>query len=175
MLLRVVVILNDSDGVFQNIRIGFDQMNVLHNIADACINIAFAEGFGLATLESMKVGNPVIATKTGGLTRQVIDHRDGTENGVGLEPRVKALVGSQSVPYIYEDYACVHETADAIHKLYSMPKEEKVALSNKVRSYVQSEFAMQNTIDSWHDSLLQLTNDWQSGIRKVPRYDIKEV
>ena len=92
---------------FSSQRVDFGQMNVLHNISDACINIAFAEGFGLATLEAMQCGNPIIAGKTGGLTRQVVDHRDGTHNGVALDIVNKTMVGSQGVPYIYEDYVSV--------------------------------------------------------------------
>ena len=145
--------------IFSNERVGFEKMNVLHNISDACINIAYAEGFGLATLEAMQCGNPIIAGKTGGLTRQVVDHRDETENGVALEIRQKALVGSQNVPYIYEDYVDVDEAAEAINKLFSMPKNELRQLGKKAREYVKSEFSYQKTIDLWHESLLKLLDD----------------
>ena len=99
--------------VFSNQRVDFEEMNVLHNISDACINLSYAEGFGLSTLESMKCGNPIIAVKTGGLTRQVVDHRDGSENGVALDVEFKTLVGSQGVPFIYEDYATIDKTSVA--------------------------------------------------------------
>lgn len=175
-LTSVSAMLEVQDTVlFSKERLDFSQMNILHNISDACINIAFAEGFGLATLESMKVGNPIIASKTGGLTRQVIDHRDGSENGVGLQIAQKVMVGSQSVPYIYEDYVDLDETAEAIHKIYSMDKKDRAALGLKAREYVQSEFSMQKTIDEWDDKLLKLSNDWKAGKRVVPRYDITEL
>ena len=144
---------------FSNQRIDFDKMNVLHNIGDACINISYAEGFGLATLEAMKCGRPIIAVKTGGLTRQVIDHRDGSENGVALDVDMRALVGSQNVPYIYEDYASHEKIADAIYKLYKMPKSERKALGKKARKYVQEEFSMQKTIDLWDKTLKDVIND----------------
>jgi len=160
---------------FSRERIEFDQMNILHNISDCCVNIAFAEGFGLATLEAMKVGKPIIAAKTGGLTRQVVDHRDDSENGIALEIRSKSIVGSQQVPYIYEDYASVEETADAFYKLYSMSNEDREGLGNKARDYVQSEFAMQKTIDLWHNSLMNLVEDWESGHRSVNRFEIREI
>lgn len=159
---------------FSRERVDFEQMNILHNISDACINIAFAEGFGLATLEAMQVGKPIIAAKTGGLTRQVVDHRDGSENGVALDIKCKSLVGSQGVPYIYEDYASVEDAAEAIYKIYSLPKEEREALGQKAREYVLSEFALQDTIDAWHNSLLKLVNDWKDNKRVVERYDILE-
>lgn len=157
--------------VFSNARVEFERMNVLHNISDACINIAYAEGFGLATLEAMKVGNPIIALKTGGLTRQVVDHRDGSENGIALPVEMQSLVGSQMVPYIYEDYVSTDTIADAIYRMYKMTPEERKSLGEKARSYVQSEFALQTTIDLWHDSLLDLVNNY----KKDGKFVIEEI
>ena len=160
---------------FSRERVGFEQMNVLHNISDCCINISFAEGFGLGTLEAMQTGTPIIAAKTGGLTRQVVDHRDGSENGVALDIKLQALVGSQNVPYIYEDYVSVEETAEAIFKLYSQSDDERKELSKKVQSYVASEFNIDDTVDLWHESLIKLVEDWNSGKRTVSRFDIREI
>ena len=114
--------------IFSTDRIDFEKMNVLHNISDACINISYAEGFGLATLEAMQCGRPIIGATTGGLTRQVIDHRDGSENGVALRIESRTLVGSQVVPYIYEDYVSNETTASAIEKLYRLSPDEKKSI-----------------------------------------------
>ena len=157
--------------VFSNARVEFERMNVLHNISDACINIAYAEGFGLATLEAMKVGKPIIALKTGGLTRQVVDHRDGSENGIALPVEMQSLVGSQMVPYIYEDYVSTDTIADAIYRMYKMSASERSALGQKARSYVESEFALQTTIDLWHTSLLNLVENYSND----NKYVIEEV
>lgn len=159
--------------VFSPDRIGFEQINILHNISDCCVNISYAEGFGLATLEAMQCGRPIIAAKTGGLTRQVVDHRDGSENGVALEIRQKTLVGSQHVPYIYEDFCDVDETADALVKMYKMGHEERRKLGKKAKSYVESEFSYQNTIDMWHESLKKTIDDWNSN--KQRRWTLKEI
>jgi len=142
-----------NDVFFSRDRLEFDKINVLHNIADFYTNISFAEGFGLGTLEAMQCGKPIIATKTGGMTRQVVDHRDGTENGIGLDIELKTLVGRQQVPYIYEDYASVESIVNAFLKMYEMGPEKRRKLGQKARDYVLSEFALQNTIDAWHDSL----------------------
>lgn len=139
--------------VFSTAKLTFEEMNVLYNIADATINIACAEGFGLSTLESMQASTPIIAVTTGGLTRQVVDHRDGTENGIAIAPAVRALVGSQSVPYIYEDHVANKDVADAIVTLYDMPPDDRAALGNKAREYVLSEFDITNTIRRWDETL----------------------
>lgn len=147
--------------LFSNQRVDFEKINIMHNIADVTLNISFAEGFGLGTLESMQCGTPIIAAKTGGLTRQVVDHRDGSENGVALPIATRSLVGSQQVPFIYEDYASVDDAADALLKMYSLNPEERKNLSEKVRSYVTSEFNYQNTIDMWDDTLRDLIENWE--------------
>ena len=150
-------------------------MNVLHNIADCSINMSYAEGFGLGTLESLQVGTPIIAVKTGGLTRQVVDHRDGTENGVALDVEFRTLVGSQNVPYIYEDYASNDKAAEAILKIYNMTPEEKEGLSKKCEEYVKSEFSYQKTIDDWDKTLLKTINDWEKGKSKTNRFEFIEL
>ena len=58
--------------------------------------------------------------------------------------------------YIYEDYASNQNIADAIYKMYSMKSEERKALGEKARKYVQSEFALENTIKMWDETLLEL-------------------
>jgi len=147
--------------MFSTQRVGFDQINIMHNISDCCLNISYAEGFGLATLESMQCGTPIIAPKTGGLTRQVVDHRDGSHNGVALDIELKTLVGSQSVPYIYEDYCSNEKIAEAIMEMYEKTPEEKEALSKKVVDYVESDFSFDKTIEMWHESLTEVLDTWE--------------
>lgn len=158
--------------IFSIERIDFEKMNDLHNISDACINISYAEGFGLATLEAMQCGRPIIAAMTGGLTRQVIDHRDGSENGVALPIEFKTCVGSQVVPYIYEDYVSNEATAAAIEKLFRLSPEERTALGEKARAYVKSEFNYQKTIDAWHETLNKTISDWKENYRSWKKVTI---
>ncbi len=146
---------------FSRERLDFEKMNVLYNVSDFCLNISYAEGFGLSTLEAMMTGTPIIATKTGGLTRQVVDHRDGSENGVALDIDTKSLVGSQTVPYIYEDYVDPSNVAKGMMKLYNKTDEERVALSQKVWDYAHTEFAMQKTVDLWDETLRNIHKTWR--------------
>lgn len=153
-LLAVADLLNISENVWFSVeKVAFEQMNIIHNMVDTCINIAKNEGFGLSSLTSLQCGKPVINLKTGGLTRQVIDSRDGTELGVAIEPAKRALVGSQLVPYIYEDY-CTHEqVADALMRLYEMSEQEKESLKEKILDYVDYEFKYENMIETWDKTL----------------------
>ena len=151
----------ENNVMFSKSRLEFEKMNILLNISDACVNISFAEGFGLGTLEAMSVGTPIIAAKTGGLTRQVIDHRDGSHNGVGLDIDTQVLVGSQVVPFIYEDYVNCDHVADAFMQLFELSPKDRAELRQKVRNYVLSEFSYQKTIDDWHDTALNLIKTWK--------------
>jgi len=147
---------------FSKDRLEFEKVNALYNISDFCLNISFAEGFGLGTLEAMQSGTPIIALKTGGLTRQVVDHRDGSENGLALPVELRTLVGSQQVPYIYEDYVSCETVAQKMMEMYEMPAEKKSSLRKKVRDYVTSEFSYQKTVDEWDRTLTDLIDNWKS-------------
>lgn len=167
-LLRTVESLGIVDNViFSRERIGFDQIASLHNAADFCINISLNEGFGLGTLEAMQCGRPIVALKTGGLTRQVVDHRDNSENGVALPVELRSLVGSQGVPYIYEDYCTNQTTAEGILKLYEMGHEKRREIGRKAREYALSEFSLQKSIDDWDKTLTELIETWRADRRKI--------
>ena len=155
----------ENNVFFSRERLDFEQMNILYNISDFCINISFAEGFGLTTLEAMMTGAPIIAAKTGGLTRQVINHKNGQQNGVALDIDVKTLVGSQSVPYIYEDYVSNKNISAGLMKLHTMwykdPKKYK-RLRKKVLKYAREEFSHENIVNLWHDSMLKAISDFKN-------------
>jgi glycosyltransferase involved in cell wall biosynthesis len=108
----------------------------------------------------MQTGTPIIALKTGGLTRQVVDHRDESENGVAIDVELKSLVGSQQVPYIYEDYCSPESIGDALMKMYEMGSKKRKEIGLKAKSYVESEYAYQKTIDLWHETLKTMIENW---------------
>jgi glycosyltransferase involved in cell wall biosynthesis len=157
---------------FSTDRIDFLQMNVLYNIADICLNISFAEGFGLSTLESMQTGTPIVAICTGGLTRQVIDYRDGTENGVALPVETKTLVGSQFIPYIYEDYVSCETISSGIFKIFNMKKEEYKELSVKVEKYAHECFDLDKTISDWDHTLSSTVKNWKQTYKRWEVFEI---
>jgi glycosyltransferase involved in cell wall biosynthesis len=148
--------------LFSTQKVDFNDMNALYNCADYVVNVSKAEGFGLATLSSLMVGKPIIALKTGGMTRQVVDYRDGTEHGVAIEPAARTMVGSQMVPYIYDDHVNYLDVADAYMKLYKMTPEDRAAMAQKTTAYCEHEFSYPNMIKAWDESLDKCITDWKA-------------
>jgi len=124
-----------------------EALAMMYNMADCTINISDAEGFGLATLESMACGTPIIVNMTGGLQEQVTD---GVKwFGIGLEPESKALIGSQVVPYIYEDRLSEDTIVSALEKMYGMGEEKREALGALGMGHVQKNYNFKAFQERW--------------------------
>ena len=76
------------------------------------------------------------------------------------------MVGSQGVPYIYEDYVSNKSVSKAIMKLYNLPQSEKKELSLKVLNYARSQFSYPEMINTWNDKLLDLHKNWKKDYRR---------
>ncbi len=148
--------------VFSTQKVDFNDMNALYNSVDFIVNVSKAEGFGLATLSGLMVGKPIIALKTGGMTRQVVDYRDGTEHGVAIDPACRVLVGSQMVPYIFDDHFKHEDLSAAFQKVYSMSPEEKEVLTKKNIAYAEHEFGYEKMISEWDRTLDKVIRDFKS-------------
>lgn len=138
---------------FSTDKLQFEQMNLIHNITDTCINIAKNEGFGLSTMISMMVGKPIVALCTGGMTRQVIDYRTGVENGAAIKPCKRSMVGSQLVPFIYEDLCTENQISEALMKVYELTPAEKLAMKKQVIDYCDHEFSYDKMVSSWDTTM----------------------
>lgn len=161
-LVHVVEMLGVTNNVvFSNNRIGFAEMNGIYNISDVVINRSCNEGFGLSVLEAKMAEKPVIAIKTGGLTRQVEDHETGEQFGVALNPEVRSLVGNQLVPYIYEDYVSHASVTNAIMNIYELGKEKRDKIGLASRIHALKNYDIDKVIKSWDDSLTKLIDGWQ--------------
>ena len=143
----------DDSVIFSRNNLTFEELNILHNVSDCCINISFAEGFGLSTLQSLMTGKPIIAPKTGGQTRQVLNYNSNKENGVALEIDYKVLNGNQDIHYIYEDFSSVENIANAMFKMYSMSNEEKLKLEKECLKYSEEEYDYDKTVNLWDKSI----------------------
>ena len=139
------------------------ELVVMYNIADCTISVSDAEGFGLATLESLSCETPIIATMTGGLQEQVTDGENWF--GIGLEPTSKAVIGSQEIPYIYEDRLSEEVVVDALKKMHNMSKEERAALGKAGREHVIKNYSPEQYAEQWEklfDSIIENHGSWDT-------------
>lgn len=161
--------------LFSTLKIGAPDLAMMYNMGDLTINISDAEGFGLATLESLSCGTPILVNMTGGLQEQVTDGENWF--GIGLEPASKAIIGSQQVPYIYEDRLNKDDFLNALTELYEMGHEKRSALGEAGRQYVQEKYNFENFAKEWDKTLtaiLEKHGSWstRSGYQK---YEFKEI
>lgn len=122
-------------------------LSMLYNLADCTINISDAEGFGLATLESLSCETPIIVNLTGGLQEQVTDGKEWF--GIGLEPASKAIIGSQQVPYIYEDRVSKEDFINALQTIHHMPKHGRARLGKLGRQHVEKNYNFEDFNSRW--------------------------
>jgi len=145
---------NDGTLMISNSKVPPTVLSDMYNMASCTINISDAEGFGLATLESLSCGTPIIVTMTGGLQEQVTD---GSEwFGIGIEPVSKAIIGSQQVPYIYEDRISKEDFKRALHKMYSMTPKERQELGRKGRAHVEQNYSFERYCERWAEMMTEL-------------------
>lgn len=136
------------------------QLAKMYNAVDCTINVSDAEGFGLATLESLSCGTPIIVNMTGGLQDQVTD---GTKwFGIGIEPSSKAIIGSQDVPYIYEDRISKEDFINALKEMYNMSAADRSALGLSGREFTLNNFNFQNFGQRWVNLLEEVHENFGS-------------
>jgi len=138
-------------------------LSMMYNMADCTVNISDAEGFGLSTFESLSCGTPIIVNMTGGLQEQVTDGENWF--GIGIEPSSKSIIGSQEVPYIYEDRINKQDFLDALHKIHNMSKDERKALGLAGREHVLKNYNYDNYCDKWveiFDATCEKNGSWEN-------------
>ncbi len=159
---HVVDMLEIKDSVFfSKNRIEFGDMNKLYNACDTVVNRSCNEGFGLSTLEAMMCAKPIIAIKTGGLTRQVEDLETGEQFGIGLNPDASSLVGNQLVPFIYEDYVTHEALANAFMEMYEWGPEKRKQVGQRALEHARKDYDINNVIKAWDETLTKLVDTWQ--------------
>jgi len=147
----------------------------IYNAADCTINVSDAEGFGLATFESLACGTPIITTMTGGLQEQVTEIKEMSqelvkkrnnknksvteyEHGLGLEPSSKAIIGSQEVPYIYEDRLSEKQVVNALMMMYEFGPEKRTQLGDAGRQHVLKNYNFENFAQKWEEIITDTHN-----------------
>ena len=167
--------ITNGEVFFSQQKVDFAQLAHMYNAADCTINIADAEGFGLATLESMACGTPIIVNMTGGLQEQVTDGEKWF--GIGLEPTSKAIIGSQQIPYIYEDRLSQELVVNAMLEMYNKTPEERKLMGLRGREHVMKNYNFDNFCKKWDEIFTMMHAEEGSWKTRKPqqRWILKEV
>ena len=150
-------------------------MAQFYNAADCTINISDAEGFGLSVLESLSCGTPVIVNKTGGMQDQALGE-NGEQFGVVIDPASRAIIGSQDVPYIYEDRVAGEDVVEAMVKIHNMSRKERKELGAKGLEHVKKNFSFEQYVSSWDKILTEVhekNGSWETR-KNYKSWELKE-
>jgi glycosyltransferase involved in cell wall biosynthesis len=140
-----------------------EELARLYNAADYTLNISDAEGFGLSTLESLSCGTPIIVNMTGGLQEQVTNGKDWF--GFGIQPASKAIIGSLSVPYIYEDRISQADFNSALKKALNWSTKAYEKMSRQGINHVRKNYNFEQYEDRWvelFDEIVAKHGSWET-------------
>ena len=152
--------LNSGQVIISTQKVPPTELSYLYNVADCTINIADAEGFGLGTLESLACETPIIVNMTGGMQEQVTDGDNWF--GIGLTPDAKAIIGSQDVPYIYEDRVGKEQFLTAIMDFYNKSPEERAEMGKLGRKHVVDNYGMAKYTGLWYQTFKDIFEEFGS-------------
>lgn len=151
-----------SQDIVYDLTVDEDHTYMVENVTVSNCN----EGFGLPTLEAMMCGKPIIAIKTGGLTRQVEHPETGEQFGIGLDPEVRTLVGNHMVPYIYEDFVSHATVTSAFMRMYEMGPEERERIGMRACERAREDYNLDRVISDWDSSLEKTIEKFKNGENK---------
>ena len=176
-LSEIVANLGAEDGriLISKEKVSPEVLSSMYNMSDCTLNISDAEGFGLATLESLSCQTPIIVNMTGGLQEQVTNGEDWF--GIGIQPASKAIIGSQQVPFIYEDRISKEDFIAALKKMYNMTPGERKLLGMKGRNHVLENYNFNNFRKQWVnlvDSIVENHGSWETR-KGYQAWEIKEI
>ena len=138
---------DDGQVLLSTQKVAPEDLANMYNAADFTINIADAEGFGLSTLESLMCGTPIIVNMTGGLQEQVTDGKDWF--GWGIQPASKAIIGSLTVPFIYEDRIAKEDFIKVMKKALKCSKKAYQNMSTAGMKHVHDNYGFEDFENKW--------------------------
>jgi len=122
-----------------------------------------AEGFGLSTLESLSCGTPIIVNMTGGLQEQATDGKNWF--GWGIQPSSKAIIGSLSVPYIYEDRISQDDFNSVMKKALALTDSKYKKMAQLGMQHVHNNYNFENLEKNWvkvMDEIIEKYGSWDT-------------
>jgi glycosyltransferase involved in cell wall biosynthesis len=168
--------------IMSEARVSAQDMCMFYNCADATLNIANNEGFGLGTLESLMCGTPIVVHMTGGLQFQIGNwwagrkdfsdqddltavakrkwaRREGRWFGVPVFSASRSCTGSQPVPYIYDDRVSHEDVVRALRSLYDLGRPMRRELGQQGRAWAMEAFSWNNLQTAWPSIIDQAIAD----------------
>mgnify|MGYP003139325691 FL=1 len=112
---------------------------------------------------------------TGGLQEQVTDGEEWF--GIGIEPKAKAVIGSQEIPYIYEDRIVKEDFINALTEMYEMSEDERKALGKKGRQHVLDNYGFEKYQKGWEKIIsdaIEKYGSWDTR-KHYKHWTIKEI
>jgi len=147
----------------------------LYRAADFTVNISDAEGFGLATLESLSCGTPIIVNMTGGLQEQVTDGKNWF--GFGIEPAAKSIIGSLQVPYINEDRMSQKDFEKTLTSALNIRPKTYKKMITLGKAHVRNNYSFDKFETDWVstiDRVLEHNGSWETR-KNYKRWHLKEI
>ena len=166
---------SDGQVLISSNKVGPQELADMYNAADFTINISDAEGFGLATLESLSCGTPIIVNMTGGLQEQVTDGKNWF--GYGIEPASKAIIGSLEVPYIYEDRISQKDFNKTLKDAINLAPKTYKKMSIQGREHIKHNYNFDQYEKQWvktMDEIIEKHGSWETR-RGHERWHLLEV
>ncbi len=167
--------LENGQVLLSTTKVSMEELSGLYQAADYTINISDAEGFGLATLESLSCGTPIIVNMTGGLQEQVTDGKNWF--GFGIEPSSKTVIGSLQVPYIYEDRISQRDFERTLTKAIKNPTKKYKQMSSGGRRHISKSYNFEQFEKSWielMDNTIEKHGSWDTR-KNYKRWHLLEV
>ena len=166
---------NDGQVLISSNKVQPPELAAMYNAADFTINISDAEGFGLATLESLSCGTPIIVNMTGGLQEQVTNGEDWF--GFGIDPASKAVIGSLEVPYIYEDRISQKDFSRTLKEAMKLRPKTYKKMSLQGREHVKKNYNFDKLEKQWvklMDEVIEKHGSWETR-RGYERWHLLEI
>ena len=91
---------------------------------------------------------------TGGLQEQVTDGENWF--GVGIEPASKAIIGSQQIPWIYEDRVNEEGVISALKEIHNMGAERRKQLGLLGAEHARKNYSFSNFEKTWVDLMTNI-------------------
>jgi glycosyltransferase involved in cell wall biosynthesis len=88
---------------------------------------------------------------TGGLQEQVTDGKEYF--GYGIKPSSKSIIGSQDVPWIYEDRISKEDFLKAMLDFYNLSPEARQELGKKGRQHVIENYGFEQFKKQWYETV----------------------